>query len=455
MDFAQARIMHERGQIDEAIQAYDEMLNKDFDNIDVLFFYGTALFQRNQYGLAANILKRVLESRPTMQSAYQNLGNCFKASLDYKSATEVYKMGLALGDESQLFCCMGSMNINVGTPQEALNWYSKGLAMDPGNDIIRYNMGLAYLELGQWEKGFDFYDKGFSGGNRSVRKYGVLPEWDGNKEDTVIVWGEQGLGDEVMFASIIPDLQKNCKRVIFDCHPRLVDTFTRSFGIECHGTRKNHFLEWLPKSDATSHVSITTLAKYFRKKDKDFPGTPYLVPDEKQVSKHRRSEKLRVGISWEGGTHANRTDLRSIPLQQLEPLLEDLDVDFFSLQYTPSAAREIHALEEKTGIHLRHFPGLVETPNYDTTVNFVASLDLVITVCTSIFHVAGALGVPVWCMVPWGPAWRYGVKGETVPWYKSARLFRQAKGEDWNKVIERVQNELDKRILQRAEQKAA
>lgn len=456
MDLAQAKIMHERGQVDEAIIAYIELLNKNFDSVDVLFYYGTALFQKGNFGLAATVLKRVVEIKPTMQSAYQNLGNCFKAMLDFKAAKAIYRMGLELGDESQLFCCMGSLNINTGTPQKAIEWYSKGLALDPGNDIIRYNLGLAHLELGQWEKGFDYYERGFAGGNRNRRSYGGLPEWDGTPGKTVIVWGEQGLGDEIMFASVIPDMMKVCKRVIFDCHPRLVDTMSRSFGIECHGTRKNHHLEWLPTSDAEAYVCITTLAKYFRKQTSDFPGVPYLKADEKQVAKHRRSgQKMRVGLSWEGGTHHNRSDLRSIPLPLLEPILEEQDCDFFSLQYTPSAAREIHALEEKTGIHLRHFPGLVEAHNYDYTVNFVASLDLVITVCTSIYHVAGALGVPVWCLTPWGPAWRYGVSGDTSPWYGSARLFRQGREEKWQTVIKRVSNALDERILQAAEQATA
>ena len=439
MDLNQAKILHERGQIDDAVVAYDQLLTQRFGDPEVLFYYGTALFQQGRYGLAAEALKSVIESRPKMQSAFQNLGNCFKAVNDFKSAEEVYRMGLRLGDDSQLFCCMGSININVGSPEKALEWYHKGLKLDPVNDVIRYNMGLAYLEMGDWENGFKNYNLGFAGGNRPMRSYSNLPEWDGTPGQTVIVWGEQGIGDEIMFASILPDMMKVCKRVIFDCHPRLIKTMERSFGIECHGTRKNHFLEWLPKSDAQAHVCITTLANYFRKKDSDFPGTPYLKAEPKE----KPAGKKRIGISWYGGTQGTRSDLRSIPLADFVPILEK-DCDFYSLQYTDTAAREVCALEEKTGIRVRHFPKMVENQDYDTTVNFVASMDLVITVCTSIYHVAGALGVPVWCLTPSGPAWRYRTKGETSAWYGSAKLFRQAKGEPWSKVIERVAHELDK-----------
>lgn len=442
MDLAAAKILHERGQVSEAIQGYNELLNNSFGDPAVLFYLGTALFQQGQYGLGASCLKAVIETKPKMQSAYQNLGNCFKQALDFKGAEEVYRMGMKLGDDSQLFCCMGSLNINVGSPEKALEWYQLGLKLDPNNDVIKFNIGLAQLEMGLWEEGFKNYNLGFAGGNRPARSYAHLPEWDGSPDKTVIVWGEQGIGDEIMFASILPDMMRISKRVIFDCHPRLVKTMERSFGIECHGTRKNHHLEWLPGTDADCHVCITTLANYFRKKDEDFPGTPYLLPDHWP----ERGKKLRVGISWAGGSQTTRADLRSIPLEKFLPILEQ-DCDFYSLQYTSSAARQVCDLEDSTGLRVKHFPSSVEAQDYDKTVNFVASLDLVITVCTSIYHVAGAMGVPVWCLTPSGPAWRYLTKGETSPWYKSARLFRQAKGEEWEAVIKRVANELDKQII--------
>lgn len=447
MELDAAKILHERGQVDEAVAGYDGLLNADFDNTDALFYMGTALFQQGRYGLAATVLKQVIQSRPRLQGAYQNLGNCYKAVNNFRAAEEVYRLGLELGEDSQLFCCMGSLNINMGSPEKALEWYSKGLAMDPINDVIRFNMGLAYLEMGDWARGFDYYDKGFAGGNRPMRSYANLPAWDGSPGRKVIVWGEQGIGDEIMFSSILPDMIRHSEKVILDCHPRLVDTMTRSFGVETHGTRKNHHLEWLPKSDADSHVCLTTLANHFRKSDSDFPGTPYLKADPAMVAKWRKPGRLRVGISWEGGTPYTRSDLRSIHISKLRPILEQ-DCDFYSLQYTPNAARDVAAFEEKTGIHLKHYPGAVEVHNYDETVAFIASMDLVITVCTSAYHVAGALGVPVWCMVPWGPAWRYLTKGETSPWYGSARLFRQRREDDWSVVIQRVANELNQRVLQ-------
>lgn len=453
-DFNQAKIMHERGHINDAIKDYDDLLNRAVGTPDpeVLFYYGTALYQQGKYGLAAIVLKQCIEMRPTMQSAFQNLGNCYRQGLDFKGAEEVYQCGLELGPMADLEGCLAGLWINRGNPQKALYHYERSLAIEPRDKMVQFNSSLAHLEMGNWKKGWELYDIGYEAGARTPRQYVDLPKWKGEAGRTLIVWGEQGLGDEIMFASMIPDLQRICKRVIFDCHPRLVDTYKRSFpGMEIHGTRKNYSLDWIGNSDADAHCSITTAAMYLRNSDSDFPGTPYLTGDEVvNARKQYRKGKMRVGLTWAGGTHGTHQHARSFPLKTLLPVLEQ-DCDFYSLQYQGTAAREVCALEEDYGIHLRHYPDLVENQNYDKTINFIASLDLVITVCTTVHHAAGALGVPTWTMVPSEPAWRYGIKGTKTPWYANTTLYRQKKGEAWLSVVEQIAADLQKLLAQRAE----
>jgi len=323
--------------------------------------------------------------------------------------------------------------------------YEKALKLDPRNDLIRFNMGLAYLELGDWKKGLEYYELGFKAGNRTDRQYKNLPKWDGSPGQTVILWGEQGLGDEIMFGSCLVDAIRDCKKVIWDCHPRLYDTFKRSFPeIECYGTRKNYNLEWFDKCEADAHASITTAAMFYRKKVEDFHGEAFLKANPEEVAKHRKdSKRLRVGISWQGGSKNTNADLRSIPLEKWKPILEQ-DCDFYSFQYTNNAAREVCELDQNLGIKLHHYPDLVENYNYDKTINFLASMDVVITVCTTLHQAAGALGLPTWTLVPYMPAWRYGLSGTTSPWYKSARMFRQNKDDTWGPVIRQVSDELKK-----------
>lgn len=440
MDFEHAKLLQERGQLDDAIKIYDQILNQNFHQADVLFYYGTAALQKGQNGLAANLLKSALDIDPRQDAIFQNLGSCFRAENKVKEAEDIYRLGLKIKETAPLWANIGSLYVNNGTPEQALKAYRRAKELDPDDKQIDFNMSLPLLELGRWEEGWKLYEAGFQAGIRKDRTYGSLPKWDGSPGKTVIVWGEQGIGDEIMFASCIPDLMKVSKRVIFDCHPRLVKTFERAFGIECHGTRKTQYLDWLDKSDAHATVCVSTLASFFRKKDSDFPGKPFIHTP----TRPRKPGKLRVGIAWTGGTKLTRKDLRSIKLDALLPILKQ-DCEFYSLQYTPESAREVCELEEQHGVHIKHFPNYVECRDYDVTMNFIASMDIVITVCTAVVHAAGSQGVPCWVLVPSRPAWRYLTKGERMPWYNSVRLFRQP-GDDWTPVINDISEELDAHI---------
>lgn len=445
-DFQQAKVLHERGEIDAAIRIYDRLLNQKFDDANVLFYYGTALVQQGRTGLAANILMQAAVKTPNDVNIMQNLANCYKIENKNVEAEDILRMALSIKENPELWGSLGNIFINNGTPHKALECYEKGLKIDPKNDIIKFHTGLAYLELGMWTKGWEGYEHGFKAGNRVFREYRGLPAWQGEKDKTVIVWGEQGVGDELMFMSVLPDLIRDSKKVILDCHPRLVKTFKRTFGIEVHGTRKNHVLDWFP-CEADSHASVTTIAAKYRNKDEDFPRKPYLKSDDLVEARHRKAGdgRLRVGISWTGGLKQTRRDLRSFKLDSMLPILKQ-NCDFYSLQYTPESAREVCELEEQHGIRVKHYPNYVECFDYDETINFIASMDLVISVCTTAIHAAGSLGVPVWIMTPSRPAWRYGIKGTNHAWYGSASMFRQKPGETWNPVIQRISEELSEYI---------
>ena len=450
IDIDQAIIHHERGQLGEAEAIYIQALNQDFDNTKVLFYYGTLLMQQGKYGFASNVLRMSLRDGEDNTSVYQNLANCYKGENREKECEEILMLALAQKPNAELWASLGNLHINAGTPEKALEYYRKGLDLDPQNDLIKFHMGLANLERGDYPAGWAGYEHGFRAGNRVTRDYRGLPVWDGTPGMRVIVWGEQGIGDEILFASCIHDAIHICKKVIFDCHPRLLKIFKHSFGIECHGTRKNQVLDWYKPEVADAHCSITMLAKLFRNDRAEFPRTPYLKCSWKDIARHRRAGdgRLRVGLSWTGGVKQTRRDLRSMSLEVLRPII-DQNCDFYSLQYTPESAREVCEFEESTGIRIKHFPGLVECKDYEPTMNFIASMDLVVSVCTTAIHAAGAVGVPCWIMTPAKAAWRYGLKGERHDWYGSVRMFRQNHGEDWGPVVRRIADELGMMLSQR------
>lgn len=451
--FEKAKVHIDRDEFPQAQAALIEHLNDHFFDHVALMMLGHCYIVQGHFGLGAVLTKQAIQAQPDFAEAWRNLGVTFKATRQnaqaYKAFTEALRHEKLPQERAKVYGSLGTCFVNEGDPQKALGYFAEANKLSPDNPVLIYNESLALLEAEQWGPGFKGYEARFAAGAQlNVRKYGKLPVWDGTPDQTVIVWGEQGIGDEILFATCLPDMIARCHKVILDCHPRLVNLFKRSFpDVEIHGTRKQmSSLPWFEglgvKPDA--HISISSLPAHFRKSREDFTGKPFLIPDRSAAVKGTRPN---IGLSWRGGTPKTRSDLRSMDLMDMLPILKAFpEADFYSLQYTPESAKEVCALEEQTGIRIKHYPGFVQAKDYDVTAGFVAAMDLVITVCTAIHHLAGGLGVPTWTLVPSKPAWRYGLTGETCPWYSSVRYFRQAEDGKWGPVIERVAAELPGRF---------
>jgi hypothetical protein len=194
-------------------------------------------------------------------------------------------------------------------------------------------------------------------------------------------------------------------------------------------------------ADADVEILAGGLPPVFRRAESAFPRhTGYLSPDPVRVSYWRgRLRTLGAGpwfaLSWRGGTAETRARLRSLGVDDVALLARRAGVSFISLQYGDVAA-DLAALRERHGVELPHLPEVI--PDYDETAALVAALDGVVSVCTSLVHLTGALGRPCAALVPSVPEWRYGISGEDMPWYPSVRLFRQSRDESWARVIERL-----------------
>ena len=147
-----------------------------------------------------------------------------------------------------------------------------------------------------------------------------------------------------------------------------------------------------------------------------------------------------VGISWRGGTARTRTERRSLSLPALLPLLREAGFHFVSLQYGPDAAAEVARFAAESGISVHHWQEAID--DYDETAALATALEAIVSVCTAVVHLGGALGRPVWVATPRVPEWRYGTSGERMPWYPSVRLLRQAEGEGWTPVIDALRRQL-------------
>ena len=463
---SQAQGLHKKGELDKAEAIYHQILNLDPENIGLWFLLAQINMQRGHSGLAIHLFKGVVEKKPDFMEAWNNMGCAFKQQHLDKSAGYCFERCLALEPNNADFPSnISGLYVNNGTPEKVIEWADRAIALahcheegedHPGVVQAKWHKALALLEMKRFDEAWGPHEARlhkYSACKVALRNYhqeGMTPWWDGQSKGLVVIHGEQGLGDEILFASCLPDAIKTGAELVYECPPRLEALMRESFpDIRIVGTHQQHGEDWMtPETKVDYKCAIGSLPRFYRRRIEDFPGTPYLTTStEKFYDYSQRLERLgprmKVGIAWQGGVPKTRVDLRSLELSRWQPILQS-DADFISLQYTTHAKDEVDAFREQTGIQIHHWPEAAGGGDLEDHAALIQNLDLVITVCQTAYHVAGAVGTPAWVLTPSAPDWRSGVSGE-MPWYSSLKHFRQI-GSDWDTVIENVKCSLQKLI---------
>jgi tetratricopeptide (TPR) repeat protein len=346
---------------------------------------------------------------------------------------------------------LGAVLRDLGRLDEAMESLNAALALQPDSIVALWHRSLIYLLRQDFTRGWQDYDLRFASEELS-RRPDQYPAWDGilGAGRRILVYGEQGIGDEIMFASCLPEMIASADSCFVECSPKLETLFRRSFpGATLFASSPDKSVPAAVRDRGIdAQIAMGSIPRYLRNSRSDFPlRRGYLVPARGRVEHwHRQLHALgtgfRVGISWYGGSHLSRRPVRSIPLQQWRPILSVDGVHFVDLQYF-DCSEEIDELEDKCGLRIHRWEAL--RTDYEDAAAMVSALDLVISVCTAVVHLGGALGKPVWVMAPYSPEWRYGIAGEEMPWYPSVRVFRQPRYGDWQPVIARVADELSRR----------
>lgn len=422
---------------DKAQRILCAVLDEEPDNALALFCMGHIFVKREQYGLAYSLFKRIVQIAPHREQGWNNLGLCLESCERHREARKCFEEALRRRPNDPDY--MGNLALTHLEEQDfrrAVQWSDKALAIDPNHAGAGGVNGYANLALGNWAQGWQGYEKALGGKYRKEYSYGDEPRWDGSPGKVLAVYGEQGLGDEIMAASMLPDALRDCSKVIVDCDPRLEGLFRRSFPQAfVYGTRREESVEWLAEHTPEARAAAMSLAQFYRLKDEDFPSGPYLMADPERRVQWRAlfdswGPKPKIGLCWTGGIPSTGAKRRNMGLEALRPLIESVDADFVSLQYR-NPEKEIAA----SGLPVRHFKRACETPDYDDTAAMVAELDLVFGVSTTVHHLADALGVKSIVLVPISPTWLYA--RDKVPFHPSWTLFRKKEGEEWAKTVRR------------------
>jgi tetratricopeptide (TPR) repeat protein len=426
-------------------------LNEEPDSPEANYLMGSTLRSLGNVGLALTVLSKALAK----EQRQPNLWMTYAATLhDLNRWEEAEKAFMVVHDmlptDDMPPANIGATYVQRGRWHDAITWCDKALAMNPDNHVARISKGFACLSIGRWKDAWK-YAEALYGKHLQVRIYSPdqpEPEWSGIKGQTVAVQCDQGLGDQIMFAQCIPQLQRDCKLVILECSKRMESFFKRNFpGTHVYGTLKEQKIEWPLDYKIDAHVHISLLGKWYRTMDSDFPRQPYITPEPTKLAKWRQwlqqFPKPYIGLSWKGGVQHTQSHLRSIDLEELAPVME-AQATFIDLSYMDNGL-------EVARWNIDNVPQVIRPPvdagNFEDTIALAAALDDVVTVTTTILHVRGAMGQSVKVLTPRVAQWREAHRcddGLSMIWYPkdSVKFYRQGNGEDtWTPAISRLAQE--------------
>ena len=430
---------HQAGNLDAAEAGYREVLRLNADNAIARQYLGVLRMQHGDACGGETLIREAIAAMPGMPDFHNNLGLALRHQGRQGEAVAAYRQALTL--KPDFAAALNNLGLDIqalGNVGAAIESFEQAVAVEPEFAEAHWNLGLARLTLGEFAVGWAEYEwrlrcQEFKD---SLTLSHVAP-WQGQSIDgkTILVRREQGAGDTLQFLRFIPELRRRGARVLLD----VADELVALAGTVDPGVELIHEAPW---TAADYYVNLMSLPYWLAITGENLAaGTPYITADEGQMATWRGRlaayDGLRVGLVWAGNPKHKNDHNRSCSLALLEPLLAMPGVSWFSLQKGP-AVRQREDLARSNLIDLAP-----ELATFADTAAVLASLDLLITVDTSVAHLAGALGRPAWVMLPFAPDWRWLLERSDSPWYGEMRLFRQQAIGDWPRVVEQLHAALE------------
>jgi tetratricopeptide (TPR) repeat protein len=460
---------------DEAVQHFRQALKLNPQFLDASANCGRLLLDLSRHAEALECLDLAVRLNPNSAALYQMRGVCLSAVKRFEEAGVDYEKSIALdpsqaethnnlgllhwkfGRLEQAFACFDAalairpdfqavltnkalVLLDLQMLDEAFATFHRSLALNPNDPLTSFSLATLELLTGDFERGWPrrearwklaaaaLVDRGFS-----------QPLWLGDQPlegKTILLHSDEGLGDAIQFARYVPMVAALGARVILEVEPPIQDLLGGITGVSsCVGRSSSLAFDL--------HCPLATLPLAFKTRLDTIPSAAPYIPAPAVARVKAWEERLgprnrfRVGLVWSGNPDHRNDHNRSIALRTLAPLM-DRDVQIVSLQ---------KGVREQDRAFLGERPDIVDLTahltDFSETAALMSCLDLVISVDTSVVHLAGALGTPVWTMLPFNPDWRWLLNRDGSPWYASMKLFRQPKRGDWTSVVDRMGLELD------------
>lgn len=483
-EIERAFLCFKQGAPDKTVEILQNAIQRSPDNAELHQNLGMVLYQAQQNDLAEVEFRKAIELKANFAKAYNNLGLVLKkkgdlaqAEAQFKKALEIEpeytyalsNLGIAFLEQRkfelaaqklqkaadlmpnllQFHNNLGNALMELGRFDEALVAFGKAIEIDPQAAQPHHNRSLILLMKGNFKQGWKEYEWRWKNPAFSTpaRPFGHKI-WDGstNGLGKLLVWAEQGIGDEVQFSMLLPLLIEKDIDLVIECDKRLVSILQRSLPKTKIFPRTDPPAKLLNDESITHQIPMCSLPLVM---GWPLKVKPHILADDNLRNDLRNKYKngknqFLVGISFKSG-NTQQGPQRSIDLQLWDPILKIPGTQFVSLQYG-KFQKELQEFSAKTGIKIIKDESVNPLTDLESFVAQVAAMDLIISVDNSTVHFSAALGIKTWTLLPTVPDWRWGLNDEKICWYPSMRLFRQERRGDWAPVIDNVAAELSSLI---------
>jgi len=449
-DFAEAynnmgNALKVMGRNEEATTCFEKAITIRPDFFQAHYNLGISLQEVGKIEQAISHYQHAISNYPDYAEAHNNIGIALLEIGKHEDAITHYQKAISLNpDYAEANNNLGIALQEIGKHEDAITHYRKAISIKPSFAEAHFNLSCLYLLLGNFEKGWEEYEWRLKlKSNIEHTRSFTQPQWDGRPLDgkTILIHAEQGLGDTIQFIRYIPMLAKAGGDIVVECDAKLSHLFSGYEDI----TRFIGTGDELPDFDI--HASLLSLPNIFKTSLNSTPSdTNYIHINDNLVGSWKNKlsslKKLKVGLCWQGSVDNRKDQSRSIPLKYFSDILNIIDISFVSLQ---KGYGQEQILDGGLAETITDFSSEMDThEKFVDTCAIIENLNLVIGVDTATIHLAGAMGKPVWVLLPYSPDWRWMLNTNDTPWYPTMRLFRQQEPGNWETVMDEISVELGK-----------
>jgi len=417
---------------DEALLAYDQGIAIEPSYPDIYNDKGLAEMSLLRFDDARCSFEKSTKLDPQFKDAINNLGITLSHLNLYKEACQAFESAIELDAHFYLaHLNLGLALQFLGELKGALKSFNRALELNPNDDFIKWNKSNLLLLMGQYEEGWQLYESRWTSVKKNDVRNFKKPLWLGEESlesKTILIHAEQGFGDVIQFSRYIPHLGSVHTKIIFEVQASLVSLMK---SLPCKNLHVIARGDDIPEFDY--HCPMMSLPLAFKTAMDSIPDDiPYLYPSANKLKEIDSTKKIKVGVVWSGSKTLFHTHHRSIDLENFSKIFNE-KIDFHVLQKEIDIS-DLNLLKNISNVFLHQN----EIHSFEDTAALIDQMDLVITIDTSVAHLAGALAKKTFLLLPFVPDFRWFTKGAASPWYPTMQLFRQTEGLNWNGVIEEV-----------------